>query len=213
MDAYYQTPYVDDNEMPFDHAYFMRACMDEYTSLLDRQFLLIWQHQRSDGFHRTQNISLDNGWLVWESVKLERDEKRGDFYAKLKHTVLSFSYDQSDIGLHDVVPLRAGSCNPVRDRRATSWLDKLLPPTDAMFYRAEGDEVRFNNNCCPEVMVGYVPSPHENMQFQDAKAAEIKRGVLQFMLAAKQGNFADQTNDSNSNTSAQTELNKETITR
>lgn len=211
MDAYYQNPYVDDNEQPFDHAYFVRACMDEYASILSKQFLAIWQHQRSEGYNRTHNVSLDNAWLVWEQVKIERDESRGDYFGKLKHAIMSFDYDQSDIGLHDVVPVRVGKCNPVRDRRATSWMDKMLPPTNAMFYRAEGSAVRFNNNCCPEVMVGYVPAPHEDMQFKDAAAADIKRGVLQFMMAARQGVVVDMTNDSNTNTSPQTELNKETL--
>lgn len=211
MDLYYQD-FKDDNEQHFDIEFFDRQVDDAYAAILREEYIEQYNMLRNEGRGRIDIVTFDSSWLKSELVDLKKHES-GLWFVELSQKVFSFPFDQSNVGIQDV---RSGKydadCNFIRDNPDSAWKNKHLPKTRGLtFWWPEDGKVFFDNDCCKQARVLYIPSGGKDLEMQQGVANQIKEYVLRLMKFAKDGVVTDMTNDSNSNQGAQTETNKETL--
>lgn len=208
MDLHYQS-FKDDNEGFFEIDFFERQVDYAYTALLDRDFREMYNRLRRESNTYFDMVSFDALWLRKEKVKVEQDKDTGLYHAKLEQKPYVFLYDQSTIGIQDVVPVKPDECSPVRSHAGRSWKNKHVPETNHVFWWPDNDGIFFSKKCCTEVFVYFVPGPNADLEISGEKAFEIQGVVLNVMNQARSGTVIDQTNDSNMNKMIQNEVNKE----
>jgi hypothetical protein len=207
MDLYYQT-YKEENEDFFDLDFFIRQVVDAHAFLVRQEYKEQYAMLRGEGAHKVWGVTFSEQWLKKHTGKLEKDGKF--FSVKLPDPVLSFPYDQSFCGIQLVVPHH---CDVHRTSRAQYWALKFV---DGVIFwwpevTADSTKVTCSDNAPQELDVYYIPVPGEDTELDDGLADPIKDIVWTRMAKARQGEVVDTTNDSNTNTVPQSEINKEQV--
>lgn len=207
MDLYIQD-YGDSNDDFFDDEFFKRQVADTRAALLDADFKTGYAALRSDRMHQVNMVSFDPLWLVPEDIEIKEGK------AVLKHRAVSFAFDNSAVGVQDVI---ADDCNLIRVKYDQGWMMKDSDVFEGesfwfVFPSVDKTVLKFKGCKCKSATVLYIPEFYDDMEINQAKADAIKDVVLRNMFAAKNGGFpVDQTNDSNKNKVKETEINSDQI--
>ncbi len=201
----------------FRDGHFDRMAAMEYGSLIQQYYNQNYNQNRQETGYGTVDLSQD--WLVPEEHELEKDDK--GFFVSLNFKPFSFMFDQQTSAIQNIFPLKGNSCGKFA-RTSVKELYKfdsdIIPTTKInWWYYDMCGQIRFvDMKCKPEtVQVYYLPSmgdePCPDFLIPDGLASQITSNVLRVMLAAKNGNVVDMTNDGNSNRTIQTEISTATL--
>lgn len=211
LDDYYQnyktpTDFFDLNDFIYRCG---AAATDFYNKLYREQYALM----RADG-ETGEAVSFSDDFLATQELKVET--KDGEVFAKLEKQVMSFVYDQSNVGISNVFRLKPSPVEEIeRSDIDEFWQLKYLPTTCRIFWALDGEKVRlFNNtkNNVKEIRVLYVPS----INGTDGDV-ELPDGIVQPVTMAVMTNMRNYAGkpiktslDNNPNTTLQSEANPNT---
>lgn len=215
-DLYYQGKIPDDAE--FGYNYFKELVSGVYATLINDEFNLNKVKNKSDSGSSYVEVSAD--WLIKEDVVVEKE--KGDYVIRTKSNIQTFRYDAMSSGVQfiDLADRKDTEC--LKLKRCTlkeSNKTHLLPPSSVVFFFLEKEntiKLKGKVNAGEKFTVYYIPSldtQDDNALISEDKKMAIVSTALSVMFGSKNGEIKDATNDSNSNVSPQTELNKDTLTK
>lgn len=197
----------------------MLQCAMVYAKLLQDEFAQGKLLSRQATGFSTVEISAD--WL--QQIEVLIDKKKCDacnYEICLPEQIFSFSYDAMSSALVSITPVSCECPEFVKIGVRDGWQLKGMPNTGKTFFNVIGrNKIKFEKSSYDlegaKVLITFVPA----IDHTDAKALipqtkelPILNTVLQIMLAAKNGNVIDKSNDQNPNATIETELNKNSLT-
>lgn len=200
MDAFYQEFKPADAFLRLEH--FVHLCLAADNKLKQDEF----KEQRLLNI-RMRNfnapIILNNSLFEEAEFSIVNDR------VKLPHPIMSFSGDDSMIGIASVEPV--GQCKPFMRINANEKSSACNIDDVVLWYPLKNEIVFLNLQkvCNPsKVRISYVGMLDKDSLINEAREWGIITMVTQFIKAAKDGVIVDMSNDQNPNVATQTEINK-----
>lgn len=200
MAMYYQN-YKSDDQF-FDLAHFKFLAVNKYTELInDEANSNKLQNRGLTGF---SFMEISSEWLIEETLKLQRDNKKNYHYVETERTPFPFDYDAMGSAVQ-YVSLVGNQCGELKRMAITDkWQLCGLPATSTIFYYVEKNRIIFPNLTCnvKEIEVQYVPlveCSDDNSAMHEDKVHDIIALTLNLMFGARQGTMVDMSNNSNPN--------------
>lgn len=203
MDAFYQEYKPDDAFLELVHFSMLCRAADNKLKMLEfKEQLNLKIRMRI--INSLIQLSPDNYFS--EDLKVEKDGS-----VKLKHSIMSFSGDDSSVGVSVVEPIGNGGCSPfIRTTINEKW--QVCKISDVVFWYPMNDKIHLINidKVCKvdKVRVVYIPSADDEMIVNQSRVWDITNMVSKYIVDMKNGNVVDMSSDGNPNTVIQTEINK-----
>lgn len=184
------------------------------TSFYDQLYRLEYARMKSEG-ETGEVVSFSNDFLSSQILKVQKDEN--EYFSNLIFDVLSFTYDQSNVGIQNVfVTIPRPSYELERSDIDEFWQFAYLPQTNRIFWALDGERIRYRTvgKCnIQEVRVVYVPSidgTDGEVEMPDGIVDNVINSCLQKMRAMA-GRPVKMSLDGNMNETIQTEMNPKAI--
>lgn len=203
MDLYYGD-YKSDDQF-YDIDFFLRQVQYSYDALLKEEYEKQRRELRQDNAMRELLVSFDTTWLSREEHVVKEDRT-----IELKASIFSFPFDNSNVGLQDIVPLD-NDVILARGTESERWETKYFPKdaTTVMWWGYDKNKIEFaGTSKVGKVHVLYVPAFSGEIEIGMGLSEEIQRRVLNVMLGAKNQTIIDTVNDGNIAQTKETEINR-----
>lgn len=156
-------------------------------------------------------VQFDAGMLS-EQILEVKSNVAGILFAKYKHPIMSFLYDNQTTGIQDIFSIKpAGNNEFERTNISEKWSLKYMPVTNRIFFYGEIEGVAFvNKGVCnvDTVRVLYVPSMYPDALIPDAIIDMAIQKTIMSMKQAADKNVIKETLDQNKNKVLELESNK-----
>lgn len=185
------------------------AATDFYNKLYREQYAIM----RADG-ETGEAVGFSDNFLSTQEAAVET--KDGESFAKLEKEVMSFVYDQSNVGISNVFRIAPSPVEEIeRSDLDEFWQLKYLPTTCRVFWALDGNVLRIYNktkNNVSKIRVIYVPSINGQdgeVELPDGIVAPVSQAVINYMRN-NANKTVKESLDGNPNTTPQTEMNPNT---
>jgi hypothetical protein len=210
MDIYYASFKTDEDFFTIFHFEYLVGVA--YAQILEQEY----REQRREAKQETgyTEIALQSDMLIEKELDVQRRKGRdGEYYIELPSRPFTFPYDPYGFGVQTIRSTDSKCTNFVR---ATAKIDQqlcVMPKVSRIFFYPLGKNIELRNLYChlSKAIVTYLPDITDPQLGEDAEIPKSKedvviRQVLQMMLAARQGQVVDMSNNSNPNKVMQSEI-------
>lgn len=173
------------------------------------------QYQMNRQEKSDEVISFSSDILSEQDLTIEK--KDGEIFATLVAPIMAFIHDKQSTGAQELIPISPNDVQLERSNITETWQYRLIPYTNRIFWRLQGDKIKFfkNGRCnINAVKLLYIPAVMDkdgNLQY-DALIADgvadmaINITVLK-MKQVKDGIVVKELNDGQGNKILQNEAN------
>lgn len=213
MHKFYQTYKTDTNFFTLDD--FITYVGDAISDFYNQLYQVKYGELRKD--KKEEIVSFDTNVLSESVLKVPEDKcKNSVFYIDLEQPIMSFLYDQNNVGLQIVLYNKKG-CEDFEDRAYRSTLAqkfavlKGLPIVDRVFYFQDGDRLGIiNKRMLPidNVKIYFIPSVYEDMIVPDGIADKVIQSAIMNLKESKKGVVVMRELGNNPNQTIETEIDK-----
>jgi hypothetical protein len=209
MDIYYASYKTDENFFALYHFEYLVGVV--YAHILEQEY----KDQRREAKQETgyTDIALQADLLISKTLDIKRRQDSDEYYIELPSRPFTFPYDPYGFGVQS---LRSGVAKCSNFVRATAKIDQqlcVMPKVSRIFFYPLGKNIELRNMYChlDKVTVTYLPDITDPDLGDDAEIPKSKEDVvihevLQLMMAARNGQVVDMSNNSNPNKVMQTEI-------
>jgi hypothetical protein len=211
MDGFFQN-FRDNSSFFILNDFIFRAATiiaDFYQKSYDAQYAM----NRAD--KTDEVISFSSDILSEQDLKVER--KNQEVFAKLQYPIMAFIHDKQTTGAQELIATNPYNAQLERSNITETWQYKLLPLTNRIFWRMQGERILFFKNGFAninEVKLLYVPAVMDrngkvldDTLIADGVAEMAINTTIMKMKAEKDGVVIKELNDGQSNKILQNEAN------
>jgi len=211
MDGYFQN-FRDNSSFFVLEDFMLRAATiiaEFYQKSYDAQYAM----NRAD--KSDEVISFSSDILSEQDLKVERKDQ--EVFSTLAFPVMAFIHDKQSTGAQELIPVNPYNAQLERSNITEVWQYKLMPLTERIFWRLQGDKIKYFKNGFAninEVKLLYVPAVLDksgNVQadalIADGVAEMAINSTIMKMKGEKDGVVVKKLNDENDNKVLQNEVN------
>lgn len=213
MDSYYGD--YKPSSAFFDLPDFIRYAATSATDFYNKLYQQQYAQMRADG-KKDEVIAFSNDFLLDQILRVEF--KDGEYFSTLEKPVMSFVYDESNVGVQNVFPLQPRGYELERSDIDELWQFQYWPVSNRISWALDGKRILYvNRGKCnlEKVKVIYVPSitgDDPEVELPDGIVYSVISQTVGTMRGLLQNNVLKKASDYNENKTIQSEIDKNLIT-
>lgn len=216
MDNYYQN--YKGNADFFDLPDFIFRAAAFIAEFYQQIYMSKYAELRQEKRHSIDLVSFNSDMLSVEALTVTMDKETREYTATPTARVMTFLYDQSNVGYQNMIPVSPKNVNLERSTIDELWQLQYVPFVGRIFWIPDQGKITFykKGDCnITKANLYYIPAlmnddgeVYEDAVIADSVANTAISNVPGIMKQIAQGTIVKQTNDMNPNKVMESEINK-----